>query len=82
MDWAFLHFNDQSKKENEVNIGRILGFFKFENTGFPTPKNLEREDGSSLHDGSTCVVTRCCREYKNFDKEFVTEFELMEGTSN
>ena len=57
VDWAFLHFHGSSKKSNEVNIGRIVGFFKFENSGFPTPKRLEEMSGRSKYDGTTYVVT-------------------------
>ena len=79
IDWAFIHFEDSSKGEDEVNIGRLLGFFHFEDRGFPTPRNLENDFVEDVFDPTMYIVVRCCGEYKNFDRKFVTEFQLMDG---
>ena len=82
MDWAFLHFTDDFKDDNTVNIGMLLGFIRFDTPGFPTPMHVEsRSNGNILsgRDETLYAVVRCCKEYLNFDRKFVTEFQLIRG---
>ena len=71
IDWAFIHFEDSSKGDDEVNIGRLLGFFHFEDRGFPTPRNCEKDFVEDVFDRTMYIVVRCCGKYKNFDEKFV-----------
>ena len=82
-DWGLFYFkDDRSKPENTVNLGLILGFVRFTTPGFPTPGNLLRYPNGipdTAIDTDAYVVARCCPDYVNIDKRFVTPVKLLKG---
>ena len=71
-DWGLFNFEDDSKPENTVNAGLILGFITFDIPGFPSPNNNQSyPDGVPMTavDKTSYVVARCCPTYLNFDKK-------------
>ena len=71
-DWGLFNFEDDSKPENTVNAGLILGFIKFDTPGFPSPRNIESyPDGvpQMSVDRTSYVVACCSPNYHNVDKK-------------
>ena len=76
------NFEDDSKPENTVNAGLILGFITLDTPGFPSPNNNQSyPDGvpTTTVDKTSYVVARCCPTYHNFDKKMITEVKLISG---
>jgi hypothetical protein len=79
MDWAMFTFEDSRRHRGTLNAGMILGFIRFNDCGYPTPKKKEGQQPQNTIDNSLYVVARCSPNYYNFDKKFVTEIMLITG---
>ena len=60
----------------------ILGFVRFDLSGFPKPGH-QQECGNYIPkdamDKNVYVVFQCSSEYQNFDKKVITRVKLMSG---
>ena len=79
MDWRPFTWKDNSRSTNTLNVGMILGFITFNDDKFPTPCRADGDTLATSVDNNLYVVARCSPSYQNFDKECVTEVELVPG---
>lgn len=82
-DWGIVDCYRGQLGANGLCPGWILGFIRFDQAGFPTPRNIElRQAGNNTClsvDNDVYVVTRAATDVMNFDEKLVTPFRLVTG---
>ena len=80
-DWGLFTFVDPRRPPNTLNAGMILGFVKFDNVHFPTPRRREGHPSvdRTLCDTTLYAVARCGPDNHNFDKKLITKITLDKG---
>ena len=81
-DWGLFTFSDERRKKHTLCAGMIYGFVRFENYGFPTSVQMDKygdEIPTIAKDNTVYAAVRCCPDYHNFDKKFVTKLFLESG---